>query len=581
VYISVEGKACDTSVESWGGFFNGGFPEGCDVAVGDIVSFDDGETFRWHEVRDLSISKVDPEDNIVKGIANPWAEVHVWPHATGQEQLAIANPKGQWNVDFTGIYDLMPGDAGRAEIRDEFGNATAVDWYIPQPSFTIYPDAQWFDGNDWPDGAVVTISVKNKPECTFTRDSWGNFFNGGFPEGCEIVARDRVTFTDGAITRKHTVQNLAIIIVDKDAGTVSGFADSGAVIHTWVWNSDGSTLEGSDLEVTAVNGEWLADFGDLGIDLEVGMGIQAEIRDENGNATSVDLPVPDPRMVASLSENWVYLVDFIPGSMLNLAIYENQSSNPDWQVTRIADVNGFVWIDSEGWELDPGDYLIATDGNTTKTLEVEGFTFDVFDLTNGHLEGTAPEPFGRDVWAGFGYEDGGWSQVVTTDETGSWLADFGGPIPNDYWWVWAQIFDEDGDASELRPASQVIFLRSRCGSTYTIQAGSLLEIRYGSWVALGEQLAIDNASHLTVELALNGEIVTNTQKQPVVPIYEIPCTSLIENAYGVFYVAHVGPLSSGTYSAEVTWILDDEVFDGSDWYGPGVVGTNTFTLIVP
>ena len=449
VTITVDGKEeCETEGESSGGFFNGGFPEGCDVAVGDIVRFEDGETFREHEVQDLSISKVDPEDNIIKGTANPGAEVHVWPHATGEEEMVIANPKGKWNVDFTGTYDLMPGDGGRAEIRDEFGNATAVDWYIPQPRFTIFPDAQWFDGIDWPDGAVITISVKNKPECTFERESWGNFFNGDFPEGCVIVARDRVTFTDGKIIRKHTVQNLAILIVDEEENTVSGIADSGKVVHLWVWNSaDGSFVDGSDLEVTAVDGEWLVDYDDVGLDLQIGMGIQAEIRDENGNATSVDLLVPDPRMVASLSENWVYFVDFIPGSTLTLSII-----GADWELTSTADVNGFAWINLEGWELKPDDRLVVTDGNTKKELVVEGFTFDVFDLTNGHLAGTAPEPFGRTVWAGFGYEDGGWSQYVTTDGTGAWLADYGGPIPPDYWWVWAQIFDDDGDATELRPA---------------------------------------------------------------------------------------------------------------------------------
>jgi hypothetical protein len=32
------------------------------------------------------------------------------------------------------------------------------------------------------------------------------------------------------------------------------------------------------------------------------------------------------------------------------------------------------------------------------------------------------------------------------------MADFGQPVPSDYQWVAAQIFDDDGDASEVRPA---------------------------------------------------------------------------------------------------------------------------------
>ena len=287
----------------------------------------------------------------------------------GNSRIVIANPQGKWNVDFTGIYDLMPLERLVAQnVRDEAGNSTAVDWYIPQPRFTIYPDAQWFDGMDWPDGATVTITVKGKPLCTLTKESWGSFFNGGFPDGCAVSAGDKVTFTDGTITRKHTVRNLAITMIDKDADTVTGIANIGAVIHTWVWFSDGSTLDGSNLEVTAENGSWFADFGALGIDLDVGMGIQAETQDENGNTTSVDLLVPDPRVVASITEDWFYLTDFIPGAKLDLSIYEDQGGNLVWSDEEITtDVNGFVWINAEGrWNLEPGNYLVVSDGNTTR-----------------------------------------------------------------------------------------------------------------------------------------------------------------------------------------------------------------------
>lgn len=552
------------------------------LQIGDEVTLtDEFGTTRTHTVQNLAVTKTDPEDNVIKGTADLGAEVYVWPHTTGQQQLAITASSGKWSADFSEIYDLLPGEGGRAEIRDEMGNSTAVDWYIPYPRFTVYPDAQWFDGLDWPDGATVTITVKDKPECTLTKESWGGFFNGGFPEGCIVTAGDKVTFTDGITTRKHTVQNLAIITVDKDANIVAGIAETGAVVHTWVWE-----LEGSNLEVIAMDGTWQADFGALGIDLVVGMGIQAEIRDANGNATSVDLPVPDPRIVASITEDWFYLVDFIPGARLDLSIYENQGGSPVWHGKRTADVNGFAWIDAEGWDLIPGNYLIVSDGNTTKDLVIEGFTFDVFDLTNGHLQGAAPEPFGRAVWVGIGWENDGWSMDVTTDGTGSWIADFGQPVPSDYDWVAAQIFDSDGDASELRPASQIMFLRPRCGTTYTAQAGSLLEIQYGSWLAFGEDLAKQNAEHLTVNLVLNDETVTGVQ-QPVVPGSEIPCGAL-DDTYGMFYVAQVGPLSAGSYVARVTWIFDIPVTDGydangdgePDWYGPGEVFTHEFTIIV-
>src|SRR5574341_2229960 len=74
------------------------------------------------------------------------------------------------------------------------------------------------------------------------------------------------------------------------------------------------------------------------------------------------------------------------------------------------------------------------------------------------------------------------------------------------------------------PTPQIIFLRPRCGTTYTVQAGRPLEIRYGSWGALGADLAKQNAQHLTVKLVLDGESMAGVQ-QPVVPGSAIPCTA--------------------------------------------------------
>ena len=136
------------------------------------------------------------------------------------------------------------------------------------------------------------------------------------------------------------------------------------------------------------------------------------------------------------------------------------------------------------------------------------------------------------------------------------------------------------------PTPQIIFLRQRCGTTYTIQADRSLEIRYGGWLAIGADLAKQNAQHLTVRLVLDGELVAGAQ-QPIVPGSTIPCGVARPDAYGLFYVAQVGPLSAGTHAASVTWILDEQVTDGGDvngdgtpdLYGPGEVGTNQFTII--
>lgn len=240
------------SLPGWQG--RGNFGEGCDIEIGDSVKFTDGKTSRTHVVRNLAIIAVDPGENTIAGAADTGTTVFVWPHDGWFETLqAAADEAGLWQVDLDDAgYDLQEGASGRPEIRDDLGNATAVDWYVPNPRITIYPDAQWVDGIDWSDGSSVTITVEGKPTCTMTMEPQGGEFFGGFPEGCFVSIGDAVYFTDGTITIQHTIQNLAITKLVQDANTVSGIADTGAYVHVWVRDKDNPHTY-----VTAQDGQWV------------------------------------------------------------------------------------------------------------------------------------------------------------------------------------------------------------------------------------------------------------------------------------------------------------------------------------
>ncbi len=451
VSISVEGKPeCSLERESFGGFFNGNFPQGCDIVFGDTVTFADDTTTRTHVVRNLYVTNVDIDENTVSGKADVGSTVFVWPHDGWFEPLQlIANDLGEWQADLDDRgYDIRDDSVGRSEIRDEMGNATASDWHVVHPHFTVFPEWEFFDGLDWPNGTTVTISVAGKPQCATVKESWNYFFNGNFGEGCDIVFGDLVTFTDGTTTRTHTVQNLVITKVNHEDDTIKGTADARAEIHVWP-HATGQ----EQIVFASPKGKWSVGFSGI-YDLQPGEDGRAEIRDEMGNATAVDWHIPRPRIVASVTEDWFYAQEFSPNKALSFTIYDGQGGKPIWKGTATTDGSGFVWVDAEGrWNLEPGNYLLVRDGKNTKDLVIEGFTFDVFNLSTGQLSGTAPEPYGRNVWVGVGWEDqDAWTMNVPTDGSGAWFADFGKPIPGDYWWVAAQIFDADGDASELRPS---------------------------------------------------------------------------------------------------------------------------------
>ena len=122
-------------------------------------------------------------------------------------------------------------------------------------------------------------------------------------------------------------------------------------------------------------------------------------------------------------------------------------------VTALADSSGTIthWVGDQ-IDLAPGNYLIVTDGKKTREIVLEALTFDLLDTRVGTLKGTAPEPFGRKVTVGIGcWQRDDLGMDTTTDENGNWIVDFGAPVPNDFGCVFAWVYDEDGDVSEVRP----------------------------------------------------------------------------------------------------------------------------------
>jgi Tol biopolymer transport system component/regulation of enolase protein 1 (concanavalin A-like superfamily) len=134
------------------------FANAYDLTPGDTVTLSDGTTPRTHTVQNLTITALDAEADTVAGTATPDSEVYVWPYATGEQVMDKADSAGNWKADLTGTYDLVPGDCVRAEIRDEQGNSTAVDWCVPQTDVHYFRDGlpnPWYWVNEVPDAWFV------------------------------------------------------------------------------------------------------------------------------------------------------------------------------------------------------------------------------------------------------------------------------------------------------------------------------------------------------------------------------------------------------------------------------------------
>jgi hypothetical protein len=279
-----------------GGYFHLELGEACDIVAGDTVRLSDGTTDRTHIVRNLAITATDAEADTVAGTADESAVVYVWQHEPGEQVAATADPSGDWLADLTGFYEIVPGSDGRSEIRDEAGNGTAVDWHAPNPRFTVFPEWEWIEANEWTDGVAVTVTVAGRPECETEAYPSDGYFGVGFPEDCDVVDGDVVALTDGSTSKQLTVTNLAVTWFDLAEGFVGGTGSPELEVHIWVHEVNSSFMITSPDEY----GDWGVDFDDVGFTIVPGTAGLAEQVDEDSDATAVAWSIPNPTVTVFL-----------------------------------------------------------------------------------------------------------------------------------------------------------------------------------------------------------------------------------------------------------------------------------------
>jgi hypothetical protein len=161
-------------------------------------------------------------------------------------------------------------------------------------------------------------------------------------------------------------------------------------------------------------------------------------------------------MVVQITDDWIWAQNWVPNSTLTFSVYDAPEGGAliDPAPNVLVDENGEAFLGLWGYGLDivPGNYVVISDGLLSKELILEDLTYDLLDLTEGSLTGTAPEPYGRTVSLGIGFPEHDWVTDVTSEEAGYWAAEYGGPIPMDLHTAYAQVFDEDDDVSEVNPS---------------------------------------------------------------------------------------------------------------------------------
>jgi hypothetical protein len=169
-----------------------------------------------------------------------------------------------WGVNFTGVFDLLPGESGRAQIFDDQGNGTASDWTVPKPFIIAFPEGDAVEAWEWPAGADVTLTIDHAPGLEWTGTAavtdWGDprtYIRFEFQDDYDLQIGDTITLSGASIDRSHTVLDLAIAGIDALADTITGTTDPETVIQARVHGYDNFDVWSDGY------GSWTADFAPM------------------------------------------------------------------------------------------------------------------------------------------------------------------------------------------------------------------------------------------------------------------------------------------------------------------------------
>jgi len=452
------------------------FSEDCDVVAGDIVTVTSGENQISHVVQNLKVTEANAEFDYVSGNANFGTKVYVWPHGYGEYEVQpIANSEDIWQANFD--FDLHPGTDGRSEVRDENGNATAVDWHVPNPMFAVRVNANWVEANEWDLGTSLTLKIDdpdNGPGVDYSDtqtveeapwDPSQTYAEIQFEGVYDVQPGDVVTLTDGTTTKTHVVTMIEITGYDLENDLVFGVADP-LTDNLLIYACDNENCFGRHVN-SGSSGEWTADFGNPGTlddeqntyDIVGGTWLDAQQGDEDGDFTFNGLGIPNPNIRAITNEDRVDGWQWSAGATVTLTIDDPDTLlYPDFSTqgqVGFDDGSGQTYVDigfKGDYDLKPGDIVKLTDGTDTKSVTATNVTVSNVDVSTNIVTGTA-EPGSR-VWSAACQYGDCFQRTTTADLEGNWSIDFDEDMPGQLnvdilpgGSVDGEQFDDDGDST--------------------------------------------------------------------------------------------------------------------------------------
>jgi hypothetical protein len=401
------------------------------IEPGQEIRMTDGIVSRTHLVRNITITDVDQESDIVSGTAEPNSMLYIsgFNDSSGHMGYAWADQDGYWMTNFGGWIDIGPGAYGDASQYDDQSNFTTVSWYVPKPEVSVYQLSDRVFGRMFSPETQVTLTIGGY-EWTAASNLSGsvNFEVTPF----DILPGMSIQMTDGENSLSYTVNNIMITEINPVTDILKGKTKPGSEVFGVI--CEGSSCYG-DYFTADTSGLWTADFSTT-IDMTADTNGYVYQVETSNYVTILEWHVPDPVIHVYPLGDYAYGYDFTPNDAVTFTVADQAET---WSAT--ADMHGKVYFDLSPFDLEPDQTVEASDG-------IFSASHTIFDITvtsiNQTISGTGMADWPIEVQA---CDETTCEWVnTTTDSSGNWTADFNGLVNIAAGTTgWAKQADPEGD----------------------------------------------------------------------------------------------------------------------------------------
>ena len=427
-----------------------------DLLPGQTVLATDGKYTKSVVLLNIHIEGVDYDTDRFWGTADPGQSLFARAFDDVLEESAVlsvqADGSGNWEVDFSGLFDINDQNWFVAVVVDEDSDETLAEWRQPRtPRVAASLQENWINLWDFQPSEEVSLTIKDGETVlygpnTFTMNGNGSRWVDGWEYSIDLVPGLTIEAAGSSFTKNLILSSIEIQSVDYEADDVFGVGEAGTTIRVWAHDDETDTDIGQDI-VVAGDSNWSADFSGM-FDLNMAEWIAAEWEDVDRDKTHCE--TFRPHIEGSVRYDWISLRNFQPGEEVSVTIKDGETVLFGPTVYTMSE-DGSYWINGElhGVNLTPGLTIEAAASGITKTLILDLIDFQFIDFEADDVSGVGEAGSNIRVCV---HDDatntGECLHDIQVAGDGSWSADFSGVFDIQFGMgVWAYRDDEDGDST--------------------------------------------------------------------------------------------------------------------------------------